>query len=387
MPEFARRQQFERVAVSLILFSLLSCSANKVPSESDGAGAAGGAPPNCSAERTLCDSVCVDTSSEVAHCGSCDSACPDGQQCVDSVCALQCGGETSACGAACVDSSVNPNHCGGCDNACPSAPGALVVCVDSKCAWICDADHADCNLEPADGCEIDLSKDLNNCGSCNNACPLVDHGQTSCESGSCAIASCDADWGDCDMTVANGCEASLLNDTAHCSACNSPCNLAANEQCLSGVCKTVPFNYQVLETKNVNYQGIDYLLLKVSYLSQTSIAANWCAEYLALCQSYGYVPTGCGSNFNSGGYGYCKSKYLSDGVSNTLNCNASSGVAAAAKQAGYADASSTNSFAFHSCNDGPDTSCGKTMCTGDYCNNALSYFGYSKPHGYTLCKK
>ena len=33
-------------------------------------------------------------------------------------------------------------------------------------------------------------------------------------------------------------------------------------------------------------------------------AANWCFEYMNLCQSFGYLPTGCGSQFTRGMNGY-----------------------------------------------------------------------------------
>ena len=113
-----------------------------------------------------------------------------------------------------------------------------------------------------------------------------------------------------------------------------------------------------------------------------SVAETWCHEYLNLCQAYGGVPTGCGDDFDGGGYADCKEMYLSDGVSNTLGCNPSGGVSSAAQQAGYPDATSMNSFAFHSCGG----SCQKQMCNGDYCNSALSYISVGQPFGYTLCK-
>ena len=130
------------------------------------------------------------------------------------------------------------------------------------------------------------------------------------------------------------------------------------------------------------YQDISYTLLKVSLNSMMSVADNWCFEYQNLCASVGGVPTGCGSNFNGGGYGDCKVTYGSDGVSNSLGCNASSGVANAANNAGYGDATYQNSFAFHSCGG----SCQKEMCASGTCNTALSYISMDVEHGYTLCK-
>ncbi len=62
--------------------------------------------------------------------------------------------------------------------------------------------------------------------------------------------------------------------------------------------------------------------------------------------------------------------------------HACGGISNAARQAGYGDATSTNSFGFHSCGG----SCQRVMCRGDHCNSALSYIDLNKPHGYTLCR-
>lgn len=162
--------------------------------------------------------------------------------------------------------------------------------------------------------------------------------------------------------------------------CPGGCDFAADADCAP------PTSFLVLDKKDVTYNGIDYLALKVSMLSAQSVAADWCYEYQNLCASFGYVPTGCGQTYTSmaNGYGLCKTQYGSDGVSDSLGCNPSSGIAAAAQQVGWNDATGENSFGFHYCDAG---TCSKTMCSGQYCNTSLSYIDMTKPHGYTLCKK
>ena len=63
----------------------------------------------------------------------------------------------------------------------------------------------------------------------------------------------------------------------------------------------------------------------MAFRSDTASKANWCAEYQALCESQGGLPTGCGSQFTAqnNGYGDCRTTYKSDGVSNTLGSLAS----------------------------------------------------------------
>jgi hypothetical protein len=55
----------------------------------------------------------------------------------------------------------------------------------------CNAGHADCNNSAADGCEVNLDGDTNNCGACGNACPAVQNGTSTCSAGTCGF-SCNA---------------------------------------------------------------------------------------------------------------------------------------------------------------------------------------------------
>jgi len=55
------------------------------------------------------------------------------------------------------------------------------------CELICPTGYDDCNLEPSDGCEIDIMTDPDNCGACGNDC-----GNYVCDEGSC-ITTCLSD--------------------------------------------------------------------------------------------------------------------------------------------------------------------------------------------------
>lgn len=342
----------------------------------------GGGSEECGGVLTLCDGVCVSLTSDPHHCGSCDKTCSAGQFCVEGTCGVGCPSPLAICGSSCVDVVNDPLHCGSCDKACPIAPGMSAVCVAGACDSICQKNRGDCDGKADNGCETLLSGDVFNCGSCANKCAALPHATPGCTEGKCGIGACDPGYGDCDQQSSNGCETNLAYANAHCGACGNAC--AGGLACINGTCQSAPTSFSVLEKKDITYQGIDYLLLKVSFASFTAASENWCRDYTNLCLAHGYVPTGCGAQFNSGGYGECKSVYLSDGISNSLGCNASGGVASAAQQNGYADATGENSFAFHYCS---ASSCSKTMCSGTYCNSALSYIDANKPYGYTLCKK
>lgn len=93
------------------------------------------------------------------------------------------------------------------DAAAPDAP-----------AVACDAGLTRCG----DAC-VDTSSDRNNCGGCDRQClPNPDrHLLNACSESRC-VARCDVGWGDCDGTLANGCE-STLNRVAACGGCNIDC--------------------------------------------------------------------------------------------------------------------------------------------------------------------
>ncbi|MFH2007115.1 MAG: putative metal-binding motif-containing protein, partial [bacterium] len=63
------------------------------------------------------------------------------------------------------DKQSDINHCGACGNTCTNGHGTT-VCVSGVCTPTCAAGWGDCNGDPDDGCETDLSS-VGTCGSCN----------------------------------------------------------------------------------------------------------------------------------------------------------------------------------------------------------------------------
>jgi hypothetical protein len=337
--------------------------------------------PCCDGGTQACGDVCVDTQVDPNHCGGCEDACLNGETCSGGACVSVCGDGKTLCSGDCEDTESSPENCGSCGFLCPTQANTQAVCETGECSLTCAADFADCNLDMGDGCEVSLASDLTNCGACGEGCTEVTNGTAACVGGSCAVAQCDGGFGNCDVDTATGCE-TPLSTTADCGACGASC--AQSQSCTDGECADSPTSFLVMESKDVTHQGQDYLLLKVSLLSQDSVAANWCAEYQELCGLYGYSPTGCGPSWNNGGYGDCKTLYGSYAPDNSLSCNPSGPISTIASSQGYADATGTNSFGFHYCDAG---SCTKTLCEGTHCNSALSYIDYGQPHGYTVCIK
>jgi hypothetical protein len=127
------------------------------------------------------------------------------------------------------------NNCGACGVVCASAPGAVAQCSSGVCTSACVAGQADCNGNSADGCETNLTSDVSNCGSCGGICPVPAHATAVCVGGVCGIGGCASGFADCNGSSADGCEVNLTSNHSNCGSCGSVC--ASNEQCVGGICE------------------------------------------------------------------------------------------------------------------------------------------------------
>ncbi len=99
---------------------------------------------------------------------------------------LACPNGETECDGACVDVTTNALHCGACGNGCPSTAGSSPTCSSGVCGFACHSGKGDCNADPIDGCEAELTSDPLHCGSCMTACP----NKQACEAGVCNPKSC-----------------------------------------------------------------------------------------------------------------------------------------------------------------------------------------------------
>jgi hypothetical protein len=119
-----------------------------------------------------------DYSADPLNCGACGNPCTGGRSCSSGTCVCPAG--QTFCAGACVDTKTDVNHCGGCGMACSSNHVAL-ACTAGMCGGACQGTYRDCNTNRrTDGCEIDISTDAANCGGCGTDCPYG-----FCQSGSC----------------------------------------------------------------------------------------------------------------------------------------------------------------------------------------------------------
>jgi hypothetical protein len=171
--------------------------------------------------QDCCNGVCVDTSSDPNHCGSCMTSC-NGMTC---------------CASKCVDLTNNLTNCGACGNSCKGLPNTMSTgCVQSKCALTCNGGYADCDKVAANGCEINILNDVQNCNGCGNTCMLPNTDIDGCSAGKCTISQCTMGYQDCDGMAGNGCEINITNDVAHCNGCmNSNCK--TKQHVLTAACQ------------------------------------------------------------------------------------------------------------------------------------------------------
>jgi hypothetical protein len=92
----------------------------------------------------------------------------------------------------------------------------------------CPSGFADCNGTD-DGCETNLADDSAHCGACDRPCDLANARGSACVDGACA-PSCEPTFADCTTPAApevdDGCETSL-GTSSDCSACGHDCGGAA----------------------------------------------------------------------------------------------------------------------------------------------------------------
>jgi hypothetical protein len=192
----------------------------------------------CPAGRGDCDGNTAngcetDFATSAAHCGNCAIACAAGQSCVAGACSCDTGfadcdmDPSNGCETNLASSAAN---CGSCGVAC----AAGFACIAGECvSSACTPPSGECDANPATVCETNLDTSVSNCGSCGFACGFP-NATAACRNGVCVLASCAANHADCDGNETNGCEVDLATDPRHCGACATACG--SNSLCNSGIC-------------------------------------------------------------------------------------------------------------------------------------------------------
>jgi hypothetical protein len=195
----------------------------------DGTTPEGGAEAGCPSPSLVCAGACVP--SDAHNCGSCGNDCAN----LPHVSAASCTGgacsfPASACTPGWADCDGNPSNgcetdlsapatCGSCTTACgANAP----QCAPSGAGYACVTGCPSSAPVLCSSACVDTTSSASHCGSCDTSCA----GGETCQSGACACPSGQT-------FCANGCTTTATDD-ANCGTCGQACS--GGETCQSGAC-------------------------------------------------------------------------------------------------------------------------------------------------------
>lgn len=150
----------------------------------------------------------------------------------------ECPAGQKGCSGRCVSMSDPAYGCARNDCAPCVLLNASARCDDNfVCAVAgCIGDYKNCSQTAESGCEIDSAHDPLNCGGCNVICMNPAHGIAGCSANQCAVGGCDDGFEDCNHLYADGCETDLRKTPQSCGTCGHAC--APDQTCELGVCVT-----------------------------------------------------------------------------------------------------------------------------------------------------
>lgn len=287
--------------------------------------------PTCASGFTNCAGVCRDLLTDKNNCGACGLVCVPGPNqyggCHNGQCFLGCTPGYSDCDGNPVNGCEvfiggDPTNCGGCCAAC-NLPNATATCVGGQCQiGSCNFGFFDCNGIAADGCEVNVQTNPQNCGSCGVVCPNPPNATAACLNGQCVIGSCNAGFGDCNGLFSDGCEVNINTSVANCGACGDSCGPIANGTvaCVNGGCAVGSCNSGFRNCDGVVANGCETNINNsVNNCGNCGIACPGVPNGFVACSNGTCVIAGC-----SAGFANCNGQFA-DGCevntsNNTNNC-------------------------------------------------------------------
>jgi hypothetical protein len=236
------------------------------------AGAGGATKTGCTTDADCkgspVGSVCDAASGACVACLPANDTCGAGQFCdpVKHACKAGCKDDKDCADPLVCD--VGAHQCVGCvdDAKC----GAGTVCNAGNCVPGCNPKH-DCMAGEsccADSQCHDLAKDVAHCGTCGTTCKAPANAEATCAGGACGLGACKANFADCDGDPANGCEHNTLAD--------GPCLCVpgATQPCYDGAPGTQNVGPCKGGQQTCNADGMSWSLCQNEVLPQPEQCAN-----------------------------------------------------------------------------------------------------------------
>ena len=171
-------------------------STSGAPPTGGTAGAGGG--NTCDAPTPdSCNGVCTDVQTDKANCGACGKDCADlpnvdpaGVTCEKGMCVLVCAAGFADCDKnpanGCEVSTTTADNCGACDTKCAD-PNPFCAPDPNTNQYACTNKCPSGTPTLCDTSCVDLQTNESNCGMCGIVCPDVTNGQPTCTAGMCGF--------------------------------------------------------------------------------------------------------------------------------------------------------------------------------------------------------
>ncbi len=187
--------------------------------------------PSCPTGTLSCSGVCVP--SDVHDCGTCGHDCTNLPHVSGSTgCSASgaCVIGSSSCAAGWADCDGNPDdgcetdvtqpgHCGSCTTACPASDP---VCSGSGSSYACVTGCPSATQMLCSGSCVDATSSTSDCGACGHACSTsVSGAHAVCVSSACGFA-CNSGYTGCPASNPTACD-DLASDVNNCGACGRAC--------------------------------------------------------------------------------------------------------------------------------------------------------------------
>jgi hypothetical protein len=172
-------------------------------------------PPSPTATPGGANGCETNTQTDLAHCGACGRACAARANTTRPAPPAACGYTCTAGFADCDGDASNGCEVDTRSEHEPLRrlrprraipPNGTASCAAGVCAVAaCATGFGDCDGNATDGCETNVRTSTTHCGRCMNECAARPNGFPGCVAGRCVIT-CVAGFADCDGDPANGCE-------------------------------------------------------------------------------------------------------------------------------------------------------------------------------------